>query len=226
MAEKNDPNMGLSYGYDLGETGWKAGFDVSIKKNGALLQLSVISASTTATPGSPVNGDRYVIPDSGVTGDWVGNEGNVVARVESAWEYHTPKEGWFAWVEDETRHLMYDSANWIGAQPYDVGASKAGLPDSSEVLVRYPFPRKVIFPSGLTGSQGVAVTAATAETDFDIQKNDVSVGTMRWAISGTVATFIMASVTTFDVGDKLTIIAPGTQDATLADIGFALTGVR
>ena len=101
-----------------------------------------------------------------------------------------------------------------------------GAPTASLVLLRYPFPRQVIFPASLTNSQGKAGTAATAQTDFDIQKNAVSVGTMRFAAAGTVATFIMASQTTFAAGDILTVVSPASPDATLANLGFALAGTR
>jgi hypothetical protein len=114
----------------------------------------------------------------------------------------------------------------LPTQPYDVGGSYSGAPTASLVILRYPFPRQAIFPAGLTNSQGVAATAATAQTDFDLKKNGSSVGTMRFAAAGTVASFIMASQTTFAAGDVLTVVAPGTPDATLANIGFALAGTR
>lgn len=114
----------------------------------------------------------------------------------------------------------------LPTQPYDVGGSYAGAPTASLVLVRYPFPRAVAFPASLTNSQGAAATAATAQTDFDLKKNNVSFGTMRFAASGTTATFIAASSTSFAAGDVLTVVAPATPDATLANIGFALAGTR
>lgn len=114
----------------------------------------------------------------------------------------------------------------FAADPYDVGGAYNGVPAADAVIVRYPFPREVVFPASLTGSQGVAETAATAQTDFDILKNGSSVGTMRFAAAGTVATFIMASATTFVAGDILKVVAPAAPDATLADIGFALAGVK
>lgn len=110
--------------------------------------------------------------------------------------------------------------------PYDVGGFVAGVPTASQVLLQIPLPRAVIFTTSLTGSQGVAGTAATAQTDFDIQKNGVSFGTMRFAAAGTVATFISAAGATFAAGDILKIVAPGTPDATLADVGFMLIGTR
>jgi len=114
----------------------------------------------------------------------------------------------------------------LSAQPYDVGGSYSGVPTASFVLIRYPFPRSVIFPSGLTNSRGVAGIAATAQSDFDLRKNAASVGTMRFAAGATTATFLMASQTTFAPGDVLTVVAPGTPDATLANIGFSLAGTR
>jgi hypothetical protein len=92
--------------------------------------------------------------------------------------------------------------------------------------MRYPFPRPAIFPAGLTNSKGVAATAATAQADFNLLKNGVSFGTMRFAVAGTAATFIAASQASFAIGDVLTVVAPATPDATLANIGFALAGTR
>jgi len=111
-------------------------------------------------------------------------------------------------------------------QSYDLGGGCTGAPTASLVLMRYPFPRAASFPAGLTNSKGVAATAATAQTDFNLLKNGVSFGSMRFAAAGTVATFIAASATSFAVGDVLTVTAPGTPDASLANIGFTLAGTR
>jgi hypothetical protein len=78
----------------------------------------------------------------------------------------------------------------------------------------------------LTNSSVEAETAATAQTDFDILKNDISFGTIRFAISGTVATFVSVTAQTFVQGDRLEITAPGTPDVTLADIYFTIAGTR
>jgi hypothetical protein len=40
------------------------------------------------------------------------------------------------------------------------------------------------------------------------------------------ATFSFASEVTFAAGDRLTVIAPGTQDASLADISITFKGTR
>jgi hypothetical protein len=78
----------------------------------------------------------------------------------------------------------------------------------------------------LTGWIAKARVAATAQTDFDVLKNGVSFGTIRFAAAATTATFISGSGSTFATGDVLTVVAPVTPDATLEDIGFTLLGTK
>jgi hypothetical protein len=49
---------------------------------------------------------------------------------------------------------------------------------------------------------------------------------MQFAAGVTTPTFTAATATDFAAGDVLTIIAPNPADSTLADIGFALAGIR
>ena len=110
--------------------------------------------------------------------------------------------------------------------PYFVSGFLMGAGTASAKLLVHVFAVAADFPSGLTGSQGKSEAAATAQTDYDIQKNGSSVGTMRFAAAASSATFIMASATSFAVGDKLQIVAPGTLDSTLSDISVTLKGTR
>jgi hypothetical protein len=110
--------------------------------------------------------------------------------------------------------------------PYFVSGFFPGAGTASATMLVHVFAEAVDFVSGLTGSKGTGEAAATAQTDYDIQKNGSSVGTMRFAAAATTATFIMASPTSFAIGDKIQIIAPGTLDSTLVDIAMTLTGTR
>jgi hypothetical protein len=167
-----------------------------------------------------------------------GTQGSAVATGVMAVS-HADITDWDEAVDDRVAALLQaagltltynDAGNLLTislpTQPYDVGGAFGGKPAANAVLMRYPFPRSVTFPAGLTDSQGVAVTGAAAQTDFDIRKNGTSVGTMRFAASATTATFIMASQTVFAAGDILTIVAPATPDTTLADLGWSLAGTR
>ena len=106
-----DPNLGLTYGWTLGESGWHAGMDANLKRLGALVGLSVKSRATPTPPASPTDGDRYLIP-AGATGAWSGKTDQIAARVAGAWEFHVPKVGWLAYVEDEQVLSAYKPAGW------------------------------------------------------------------------------------------------------------------
>ena len=80
------------------------------------------------------------------------------------------------------------------------------------------------FSGRARGSQGTAGTAATAMATFEVQKNGVNVGTMVFAAAATTATFTMASATTFNAGDVLTLVAPAVPDATLANLAWTFMG--
>ena len=81
-----------------------------------LVQLSVLDRDLTAPPGSPVDGDRYIV-GSGATGAWTGWDLNVALWSDGAWLRLPPRTGWRAWVEDEAVLLVYDGSVWIGTTP-------------------------------------------------------------------------------------------------------------
>jgi hypothetical protein len=109
---------------------------------------------------------------------------------------------------------------------YIVAGMYNDAPSASLVIARHPFPLRVSFPAAFSGSYFKAETAATAQTDFDVQKDGVSVGTIRFAASGTSAIFIVAAGPVYPPGAVLKIVAPASPDATLAGIHYALLGTR
>lgn len=196
----------------------------------AAMQISALGYQNDP-PVSPSEGDRYLVGDT-PTGAWTGHA-EEVAYYSGGWQFLQPMAGWRAYIPGDSEYVYDESSSgyWLpggggGPPPYDVGAMVAGVPDADAVCLRYAFPREVTFAAGLSPSQGVADVAATGETDFDIRRNGVSVGTMTFAAAATTATFDMDSETVFDVGDVLTVIAPNTPDSTLADISFVLAGTR
>lgn len=78
----------------------------------ALIQLSVISRSVAVPPGTPVDGDRYLLGAS-PTGLWSGHGGEIAARQAGSWIYYPPRKGWRLWVEDEDALLAYNGTAWI-----------------------------------------------------------------------------------------------------------------
>lgn len=84
-----------------------------------LVQLSVLDRDLTASPGSPADGDRYIVA-SGATGAWAGWDLNVALWTDGAWLRLPPRAGWRAWVEDEGLLLVYDGSVWIGTTPAEL----------------------------------------------------------------------------------------------------------
>ncbi|MEX1180677.1 MAG: DUF2793 domain-containing protein, partial [Cucumibacter sp.] len=80
----------------------------------ALVQLAVKDRDLTAPPGSPAEGDCYIV-GAGATGAWSGEDGAIAAYQASGWNFFPPNEGWLAWVEDEDSLVGWDGAGWIAA---------------------------------------------------------------------------------------------------------------
>ncbi len=120
-------------------------------------------------------------------------------------------------------------ADDLPAQPFDVGAFYPGVPTDAAVMLRVPVARAITIPADFAGSYGTASAASTGTVEFDIQKNGTTIGTATFTAAAT-ATFTTvgspAAEQTLAAGDVLSIVCPGTADATLADIGFVLVGSR
>jgi hypothetical protein len=78
-----------------------------------VVQLSVVSATTSAQPSSPADGSVYIVPAGKSGADWsaYANESLGYYR-DGAWEQITPREGWLAYVKDTDLLLVYGGAAW------------------------------------------------------------------------------------------------------------------
>lgn len=110
--------------------------------------------------------------------------------------------------------------------PIDLGCFVPGVGTNNQILLSLALNRAITFPAGATLSHAIATIAATGSTTFTFKKNGSSFATAVFAGSGTTATFTQASDAVFVAGDILEIDGPATADATLANIGITLAGVR
>jgi hypothetical protein len=78
-----------------------------------VVMLSVLDRDLATPPGTPADGDRYLVAASGA-GAWSGQDGKIAAWQDGAWSLHTPKAGWFIWIADEGSFLIFDGTNWTG----------------------------------------------------------------------------------------------------------------
>ena len=101
------------------------------------------------------------------------------------------------------------------SRPFVLNLQPTGTPTASQVLMRTIL---------LVDSAFKATTAATAQTDLLLKKNGTTFATVRFAAAGTVATFVSAVLTVCEAGDEITLVAPGSPDATLSGIYGSLLG--
>lgn len=80
----------------------------------ALVQLSVVSATVTAPPGSPAEGQRWIVP-AAATGAWAGQVGKIAAWYDGAWLFLSPRQGWTAYSTSATRLLAFNGSVWVDA---------------------------------------------------------------------------------------------------------------
>lgn len=75
-----------------------------------LVQPCVISRTVATPPGSPAEGDTYIVAAS-ATGAWAGHSGDFASLREGAWTFCTPADGWLAFVND-TSELAVHNGGW------------------------------------------------------------------------------------------------------------------
>jgi len=78
-----------------------------------LVQLSVISATLTAPPAAPVEGERYIVAAS-ATEAWAGWNGSVAHFSGGTWLRLIPKVGWIAWDQAAGAMLVWTGSAWPG----------------------------------------------------------------------------------------------------------------
>lgn len=98
-----------------------------------IAHLAVIDRDLATPPGSPSEGDRYLIGAS-ATGDWAGHEDEIATWDGGAWLFDTPKAGWRAWIVDEGVDLIHDGTSWKFALALSANGATTGFQILEEEL--------------------------------------------------------------------------------------------
>jgi hypothetical protein len=77
-----------------------------------MVQIGVLSRVLTAPPGSPTEGDRYIVA-SGATGLWAGWDLNVAFWTDGAWLRLVPRRGWVAWSVADAGLYVCNGTAWV-----------------------------------------------------------------------------------------------------------------
>lgn len=124
MSVSNGPSIPVMINAATGDN-----FDVDFRKFlrafHALLTHRVIDHTLATPPGSPANGDRYIVAGS-PTGAWSGKANQIAVWTtdnpvtpSGLWEFYAPAAGWVFFSGTANLQLVYTGSAW---SPLQVGA--------------------------------------------------------------------------------------------------------
>ncbi|MGH9716395.1 MAG: DUF2793 domain-containing protein [Candidatus Acidiferrales bacterium] len=193
------PKLGLANYADIGAN-FPNSLRALLRGIDALVQASVLSVTTAAPPGSPSDGDAYVVAAS-ATGAWSGKDGQIavwsaaIATADTntkvpAWEFHAPKAGWLVFNSGDTKFYAYNGTSWIATNVGVSAPTFSGAVTSDEQIVvnngSYP---QIILCNG-AGTFHWTIQENTGDgTQGPIRIYDYVAGKQRFAIdtSGNVS---------------------------------------
>lgn len=138
------------------------------------------SRATTAQPGTPADGDCYLLPTSPTGANWSGQGGKIAQRISSAWVFLTPAEGMAGYVADENTAIVYNGSAW--------GAVGGGSNPTESIIIA-------------CSDETTALTAGTAKVTFRMPY-----AFTLTAVRASVTTAPTGSVLTVDINENGTSI--------------------
>lgn len=76
-----------------------------------LIVQPVAVSNTSTPPGSPTDGTMYMVGAS-ATGAWAGQDGDLALRINGAWVFRTPTEGWTVYDLGTGTLNVHDGTGW------------------------------------------------------------------------------------------------------------------
>ena len=113
------PNVPLRY-MDSAEADKSVTYNDNLALQAAFTAQRALSRSETDPPPSPLDGDVYLLPVSGCTGVWAGQDGKIAIQSGGLWLFVDPVPGLLWLVLDEDVRSFWDEATLAWSQ-YNAG---------------------------------------------------------------------------------------------------------
>ena len=156
----------------------------------AVVQLSVLDRDLTTPPGSPIDGDRYIVA-SGGTGLWAGWDQNVTTWVDGVWMRLVPRPGWLTWIADEATVAVWTGTIWkLVGVPQDVSDAIFSLVNDAD-----PTKRALFSLSGISTATTRTFTLPNTSSELAILA-----GTQTFTGNKTFSGTLTASAATATIG--------------------------
>ena len=193
------PNIALTY-VEPSQTQKHVPVNNGFRTLDTLVQPTVKDKDLTAPPGSPANGDGYIVA-AGATGAWAGQSGKVATWYDTGWYFFAPKAGWSFYVQDETVDYVYDGAAWVPKTPGTLSISDVGftLTDNADATKQLKFEL-----SGITTGTTRTLTVPNATGTIALLS-----GTQTFSGNTTFSGTLAASNATVTLGTAATASTVG-----------------
>jgi hypothetical protein len=112
----NSANLGLPF-IEAGQAQKHVTHNEALRLLDTLVQLAVLDRDLNAPPGSPAEGQRWIVKASPApTGAWAGHGNHIAVWQDGFWQFSAPKTGFVAYVVDEGALLYWDGDSWEAVQ--------------------------------------------------------------------------------------------------------------
>ena len=100
-----------------------------------MVQLAVQDRSLDLPPGSPTEGDRYIVAAE-ASDAWAGQGGKIALFAQGGWSFLTPLPGWRAWVAAEDAVATYDGSQWATPADSPLSVGQLGISATADATNR------------------------------------------------------------------------------------------
>jgi hypothetical protein len=104
------PRFGLPY-IAQGQAQKEVTHNDALVRLDALVDLYILDRDLATPPGSPTDGDAYLVAAS-PTGAWAGQAGNIAYLIDGGWRFYVPVKGLVAYVADEQTIIVFTASGW------------------------------------------------------------------------------------------------------------------
>ena len=186
----------------------------------ALLNGAVLDRDLAAAPGSPAQGDAYIVAAS-PTGLWAGQAGKLAYFIDTAWRFYGPVRGQLIYVNDEAVELVWNGSAWASIGGGGGGQASVQFKDEGTNLGTSGTATSIDFVGA-----GVTATRTTNAITVTIPGGGGSpggtTGQIQYNNAGALAGFTMSGDGTLVASTGVFTIAANAVGLTkLADIATA-----
>lgn len=203
-----------------------------------LVQMRVLDNDLSTPPGSPSDGEAYIVAAS-ATGAWSGKEGQIAywRTAANAWAFLVPANGWQVWVDDEALRYERKAGSWQVMASGSGGVQSIIIACSDETTALAAGAGKVTFRMPyaftVTAVRASLVTAQTSGSILTVDINEAGVSILSTKLSldngektsTTAATAAVISDATLADDAELTIDIDQVGDGTAKGLKVTLIGV-